>query len=139
MSLNFTFMDERKCNALKAELAEQEEPQIIPIERFFDGNDDAASIGCNLSEHPGMDVFRDVLTGLLRRPDVRAAYAQIAELDPGDDSWPFTDTIVVVGSIAAEKLREAVSALEPTDVGSDSDFQDLAKKHGGKALVIWWD
>ena len=81
-------MDQSKCNALKAELADQEEPQIIPIERFFDGNDDAGSIGCNLTEHPGMNVFRDVLTGLLRRSDVQAVYAQIAELDAGEDCWP---------------------------------------------------
>ena len=132
-------MDESKCNSLKAELAEQEEPQIISIERFFDGNDDAASIGCNLMEHPGMDVFRDVLTGLLRRSDVRAVYAQIAELDPGEDSWPFTDTVAVIGSIPPDDLREAVSVLQPTDVGSDRDFSDLAQKHGGRALVVWWD
>jgi hypothetical protein len=132
-------MDESKCNALKAELAEQEEPQIVPIERFFDGNDDAAAIGCNLMEHPGMNVFRDVLTGLLRRSDVQAIYAQIAELDPGEDSWPFTDTIVVVGTITPDDLREAVSPLQPTDVGSDRDFNELARKHGGRALVVWWD
>lgn len=132
-------MDESKCNALKAELAEQEEPQIISIEWFFDGNDDAASIGCNLMEHPGMDVFRDVLTGLLRRSDVRAVYAQIAELDPGEESWPFTDTVAVIGSIPPDDLREAISVLQPTDVGSDRNFSDLAHEHGGRALVVWWD
>ena len=132
-------MDESKCNALKTELAEQEEPQIVSIERFFDGNDDAASIGCNLMEHPGMDVFRDVLTGLLRRTDVQAVYAQIAELDPAEDSWPFTDTVVVIGSIPLDELSQAVSVLQPTDVGSDRDFSELAQKHGGRALAIWWD
>jgi hypothetical protein len=132
-------MDESKCTALKTELAEQDEPQIVSIERFFDGNDDAASIGCNLMEHPGMDVFRDVLTGLLRRSDVQAVYAQIAELDPGEGSWPFTDTIVVIGSIPRDELSQAVSLLQPTDVGSDRDFSELAQKHGGRALVVWWD
>jgi hypothetical protein len=132
-------MDESKCTALKSELAEQEEPQIISIERFFDGNDDAASIGCNLTEYPGMDVFRDVLIGLLRRSDVQAAYAQIAELDPDEGSWPFTDTVIVIGSIPPDDLREAVSVLQPTDVGSDRDFSELAQKHGGRALVVWWD
>lgn len=132
-------MDESKCTALKTELADQDEPQIVSIERFFDGNDDAASIGCNLMEHPGMDVFRDVLTGLLRRADVQAVYAQIAELDPGEGSWPFTDTVVVIGSIPPDDLSKAVSVLQPTDVGSDRDFSELAQKHGGKALVLWWD
>jgi hypothetical protein len=77
-------MDNAKCNALKEELAAQPEPRIVPIERFFDGNDDLGSIGCNLMNHPGLDVFRDVFAGLLRRPDVQSIHAQIAEVDPKD-------------------------------------------------------
>ena len=81
-------MDDTKCRALKAELAAQPMPPIVSIERFFDGNDDLGSIGCNLIEHPGIDTFRDVLTGLLRRPDVQAVYAQVAELDPATVAGP---------------------------------------------------
>src|SRR4051812_46870703 len=97
-------MDIEKCRALKEELADQPEPQVVPIARFFDGNDDLASIGCNLDPHPSIEVFRDVLVGLLGRPGVEAVYAQISELDPGDDSWPFTDTALVVGGIPADEL-----------------------------------
>ncbi len=132
-------MDESKCNALKGELAEQEEPQIVSIDRFFDGNDDAASIGCNLVEHPDIDLFRSVLTGLIERPDVTAVYARIAELDPGPDSWPFADTVIVIGSIRSEDLQKALSALRPTDVGLDRSFKKLAQSHGGQPLVSWWD
>ena len=115
-------MDDTKCRALKAELAVQSEPQIIAAERFFDGNDDLGSIGCNLDKHPGVEVFRDVFAGLLRRPDVQAVYAQISELDPGDGCWPFTDTILVVGTIPADELREAVGALQPDEVGDAEQF-----------------
>ena len=52
-----------------------------------------------------MDVFREALTGLLRRPDVQGVYAQIAEVDPGAGSWPFTDTVLVVGAIPVAELR----------------------------------
>ena len=104
-------MDDTKCQALKNELATQQEPQSVVAERFFDGNDDLGSIGCNLHEHPGVEVFRDVFAGLLRRPDVQAIYAQISELDPGDGCWPFTDTIIVAGTIPADELREAVERL----------------------------
>ena len=99
-------MDDARCRALKAELATQSEPQLVPIERFFDGNDDLGSIGCNLIPHPGFARFRQVLTGLLARPDVQAVYAQIAELDPGDESWPFTDTVLVVGTVPTDELRD---------------------------------
>jgi len=134
-------MNEAKCRALKQELASQPKPQIVPIERFFDGNDDEGSIGCNLPEHPGMDVFRDVLTGLRRRPDVQSVYAQISELDPGDGCWPFTDTVLVTGSIPVEVLQMAVGLLQPDAVGDAEELivgADFARQHG-PALAIWWD
>src|SRR5262245_27366125 len=62
-------MDAAKCRALKRDLAAQPQPPLVAIERFFDGNDDLGSIGCNLMPHPGVEAFRDVLTGLLCRPD----------------------------------------------------------------------
>lgn len=135
-------MDETKCKALKAELASQPEPQIVAAERFFDGNDDLGSIGCNLTDHPGVDAFRDIFAGLLRRPDVQAVYAQISELDPGDGCWPFTDTILVAGMIPADELREAVTALQPSEVGDAERFGDspaIARKHSTPVLAVWWD
>jgi hypothetical protein len=135
-------MDDTKCKALKADLATQPEPQVVSVERFFDGNDDLGSIGCNLMEHPGIDAFRDALTGLLRRSDVQAVYAQISELDPGDGCWPFTDTIFVVGTISPDELRGILSSLEPDEVGSGEQFGIPAliqQKHQAPVLAAWWD
>jgi len=134
-------MDAAKCHKLKADLSGQERPAVV-IERYFDGNDDEASIGCNLLEHPGMDAFREVLVGLTKRPDVEAVYALIAEVDPGEDFWPFTDTVLIFGSIKAEDLRQALRKLEPDEVGPAADFgiaDDLLSKHSGPALAAWWD
>src|SRR5258707_5147052 len=111
-------MDDAKCNALKAELAAQPEPQLVPIERFLDGNDDLGSIGCNLLPHPGIGVFREVLVGLLRRPDVQAVYAQITERDPGARCLPFTETGLLLGGISAAGLGQAVGALGAASVGA---------------------
>ena len=33
--------------------------QVVGIDRFFDGNDDLGSIGCNLDPHPGIARFID--------------------------------------------------------------------------------
>jgi hypothetical protein len=133
-------MDSDKCSALKSQLASAPEP-LVPVDRFFDGNDDLGSIGCNLSEHPGIELFRDILVGLTGRPDVEAAYAQIAEIDPGEDSWPFTDTVLVVGSIDPSTIKELVAPLQPDEVGltAGSVPSVIAKKHAGRVLVIWWD
>jgi hypothetical protein len=75
-------MDSKKCQMLKGELEGQGEYPMVSIERFFDGNDDLGSIGCNLAEHPGIEVFRDVLTGLLERDDVEGVFALIMRLIP---------------------------------------------------------
>ena len=134
-------MDATKCRQLKAELSAQDAP-AVPIARYFDGNDDEASIGCNLLEHPGMDAFRDILVGLTRRPDVEAVYALIAEVDPGGDYWPFADTVLVFGSIGAEDLRRVLSELEPDEVGSATDLgiaDEVLSKHAAPALAAWWD
>ena len=135
-------MDDAKCSALKAELAAQPEPQLVPIQRFFDGNDDLGSIGCNLLAHPGMYAFRETLAGLLRRPDVQAVYAQIAERDPGAGSWPFTDTVLVVGRIPAAELRRVVRGLRPDEVGTAEDLAispAVTEKYDSPLLAVWWD
>jgi hypothetical protein len=135
-------MDRNKCNALKTRLRPDQYGQVVPIAEFFDGNDDLGSIGCNLDPHPGVDAFRDVLTGLLHRPDVKAVYVQISELDPGEDSWPFTDTVFVSGKISADDLRSAVSSLQPDEVGDSTQFgvsPSTADRYGSPLLVVWWD
>jgi hypothetical protein len=135
-------MDTAKRKALIAELSKQPEPQIVSVDRFFDGNDDLGSIGCNLIEHPGVDTFREVLTGLLRRSDVEGVYARIAELDPGEGCWPFTDVIYVVGTISVETLRSVVDKLQPDDVGPPEAYgvpSLIAEKHIAPVLIVWWD
>jgi hypothetical protein len=135
-------MDTVKCKALKAALCAQAEPQCVPIDVFLDGNDDLGSIGCNLIEHPGIDAFRSTFAALKRRPDVEAIYAQVAELDPGEDSWPFTDTVLVVGSITSEDLQEALGHLQPDEVGPrdpESLSPGLTDSERNSALAAWWD
>jgi hypothetical protein len=142
LGINGKIMDNVKCRSLKADLSAQAEPQIVDINRFLDGNDDFGSIGCNLMEHPGIDVFREAFSKLQRRPDVKAVYAQITELDPAEDAWPFTDTIVVVGTISAEVLREHLAHLEPDEVGPadpDSISRGLSDSDREASLIAWWD
>jgi hypothetical protein len=135
-------MDASKCKALKAELARQPPPHVVAVERFFDGNDDLGSIGCNLAKHPGVDQFRDTLVGLLHRSDVEAVDAQISELDPGERRWPFTDTILVAGRISVDDLRAAVNALEPDEVGPAENLgvsSAVTERYASPVLVVWWD
>lgn len=135
-------MNDHLCKRLKDDLAAMPEPQVITAARFFDGNDDPGSIGCNLDQHPGVEAFRDVFAALLHRSDVHAVYVQISEADPGEGSWPFTDTVFVVGSISIEILRNAVQALHPTDVGrapGDGNLPSSRIHQGAPVSTVWWD
>jgi len=134
-------MDARKCDDLKAKLSAQADPQVVPIDVFFDGNDDEASIGCNLIEHPGINVFRQILLGLLDRADVVAVYAQISEVNPGEDYWPFADWVFVVGTMPQHELAHALAPLQPDDVGP-SEYkvpEAITRQHDAPVLVAWWD
>jgi hypothetical protein len=69
-------------------------------------------------------------------------YAQISELDPGEESWPSTDTVLVGGKISADDLRAVVSALQPDEVGDSKEFgisPSIAERHGFPLLAVWWD
>jgi len=133
-----------KEDAIKAELTAQgkNSAPFVSIERFFDGNQDEGSIGCNLLPHPGLDAFRDVLVGLTRRSDVEAVYAQVAEIDPGTGLWPFADAVFVVGTIAAGELARLLEPLRPDEVASADNVTippRLREAHGGRVLYAWWD
>lgn len=135
-------MDQAKRDRLVAALTSETAGQLVAVETFFDGNDDLGSIGCNLMQHPGVEVFRATFERLANRSDVEAIYAQIAEVDAGEDCWPFTDTIFVVGEIPIGELASELTALEPDEVGSATDFgipPELEAKHSPPILVAWWD
>lgn len=135
-------MDLSKCAALKEQLAQEPDPQLVSIEEFFDGNDDLGSIGCNLCEHPGLDAFREVLSSLANRNDVRSVRVMISESDPGGDCWPFSDMVLVSGDISAADLRQFVRDLEPSEVAPAEEFgipSKVREIRGEPLLAIWWD
>ncbi len=136
-------MNLSKCRSLKADLEAADEPALVPAERFFDGNDDAASIGCNLAKHPGIERFREVLMGLLRRPDVRSVSLVISDPDPGEEYWPFTDLALVAGDIPDLELRRTLAPLKPDEVGpaEDGDFvpEAVLAGLGPRVLAVRWE
>lgn len=131
-----------KRNALVEELSEASDPILVPIARFFDGNDDLGSIGCNLPEHPGIEAFQKTFAALAQRSDVSAIYAQIAEVDPGEGCWPFADTVFVFGDIREEELSRLLAPLQPDEVGPVASFDvspAVKSKHPKPVLLAWWD
>ena len=70
-----------------------------------------------------------------------AVYAQISELDPGEECWPFADWLFVVGTIPQHELADALAPLQPDDVGpSEYEVPEaITRQHDAPVLVAWWD
>lgn len=136
-------IDKAKSDALKARLADQPEPQTVSIADFFDGNDDEASIGCNVLPHPGIPAFRRILETVAARPDVEAVWVEVSELDPGEDYWPFAETVFIAGSISVSHLRSLVEPLQPdvVDEANAAGFliPPAIKANHARILIVWWD
>ena len=116
--------------------------QLVPITEFFVLPLTEGSIGCNLLPHPGIEVFRKVLEGLEGRDDVEAVYALVTGEEPDDEDGPFTDTVIVFGTISFEALRELLRPVQPDEVGSADSLgisANVLDRHPSAALAVWWD
>lgn len=114
----------------------------VPLDDFFQSNDDIGSIGCNLLTHPGVDAFYRTFAEIRGRADVQDVRVEIKDL-VDEHSWPFSDTIFVLTSMSRGDLAKLVAKLEPDEVGEfpaaniPRDLPPL--KPGIKILGVWWD
>jgi hypothetical protein len=73
-------MDTERRNKLVEKLKGQDPMPLVSLEEFFIGNDDEASIGCNLMRRPGMNVFYETLKEIRSKPNVQDVLVEIADL-----------------------------------------------------------
>jgi hypothetical protein len=143
-------VDKDKRDALVARMtAAAPRAPAVPIDVFFDGNDDPASFWCNLAEPVPMSKARTVLEKIKRRPEVHDVRIVPKQFDGGDNEWPFSDTILVVTSVDAKTLRkwlgrkyapdEVDAAASQADLDVVADFEPLTIPPGMHVLIAWWD
>lgn len=108
------------------------EGAVVGLDLFFDGNEDEASLGCNLSDHPGIRTFAEVLRALRNRPDVDDVLVRISEVLP-DGEWPFSDAVYVLTKAPASDVATWAAVLEPDDDPWEEEWG------GRRAVVLWWD
>ena len=115
----------------------------VGLQDFFEGNDDTGSIGCNLLSSPGPQRFYEVFKGLGARSDVQGVFVQITDLMDDGVSWPFSDTIFVLGKIPVDELKRILAELQPDEVGEfppETIPKDMpALQPGMRHLGVWWD
>jgi hypothetical protein len=115
----------------------------VSLRDFFEGNDDFGSIGCNLNSSPGPQRFYEVFKQLAERPDVQGIFVEIRDLMDDGVSWPFSDTVFILGSIPMDELRRQLEELQPDEVGNfpkEGIPKDLPVPQAGMTILgAWWD
>ncbi len=113
---------------------------LVKVTKFFDGNDDLGSIGCNLSDHPGLGHFQEVLKSIQGREDVDEVWLQIYDLEEGD--WPFSENVLVFGGASESTIRELTESLQASETSEmQMDRTPSRAKHlaGRRFINLWWD
>jgi hypothetical protein len=114
----------------------------VPLDAFFDGNEDSASIGCNLDDHPGVPRFYEVLRQVKARPEVQDVMVAISEVMP-EGEWPFADTVLVLTTASPAAVGGWVAELQATETRTAATEElppGVPPRGPGVGVVyIWWD
>lgn len=117
---------------------------IVPLEDFFVvGNDDFGSIGCNLVDHSGPQVFFKKLKEIRDRPTVQDVLVEINEVAEDPQTWPFSDRIYILTSSSLEDVKEWVATLQPDEVergwAKPLPTNAPALQKATNVYAVWWD
>jgi hypothetical protein len=61
---------------------------LVTLERFFVGNDDYGSIGCNLTPMLGPQFFFEQLKLIRSQPNVQEVFVEITDVAKDLNTWP---------------------------------------------------
>ena len=137
-----------RLNSRIEELGGQDAYPVVPLDLFFDGNDDPASIGPNLDPHPGVETFERVLRGIRERDDVSDVAVQIDEVIPGE--WPYANAVYVVTTASPQDVHRWATELQPDEyVGEDMEVEPWLGRglppgapevpQGHRVVTLFWD
>ena len=143
-------VDPEKRTALIEEIKRQGLPvggsplPVVALEAFFEGNSDLGSIGCNLLEHPGTEVFFGVLREIRARPEVQDILIEIYEVEEFEESmWPFSERVYIYTTASDQTILEWLEALGPDELiegytqGKHPDAPNPGT--GYRVVGAWWD
>jgi hypothetical protein len=91
---------------------------VVPLELFFEGNNDPASFAPNLDPHPGIAQIHAVLRSIEQRPDVSAVVVQIDEVLEAPE-WPYASSVYVITSTDAAEVHRWATSIRPDELSSD--------------------
>lgn len=116
---------------------------LLSLDLFFDGNEDEASIACNLEPHPGVANIASVLRAIRARADVQDVLVGISEV-MSEDEWPFASHVYVLTSAPPDDWEDWAERLG-TDPPSEGWSQSGPPvnvppiSRGARVVTLWWD
>lgn len=120
-----------------------ESSAAVSLEEFFVGNDDGASIWCNIRNPISPDRIFDILKRLRDRNNVTDVVVLVTQYDGGEEEWPFSDTIYV---ITTADPADVLSWLDPEHTPDEhwlatkpQELKVLRIPEGMHAIGLWWD
>ncbi|WP_421751115.1 hypothetical protein [Croceimicrobium sp.] len=125
-----------------------QQPILLTIDEFFDGNNDVASIAPNLDTKPAIKEYFRTLKIIADNPKTTAAYVKIKDVLVNtdgqlmDDAWLYTDMIYFIGDLSREDIIKATKSLKPDEVEYDpeNEIRVLRDEYKDKKIVyLWWD
>ena len=124
------------------------QPVLLSIDEFFDGNNDEASFAPNVENKLPMSTYYKILKSLSQHPKTIATFVELKDVmiyDNGqlhDDEWFYTDIVYFVTDLTKEEIKEATKSLQPDEVEYDTEHEikGLNEKYKDKNIVyVWWD
>ena len=142
LSLAYT-MNDNLISEIKRQLSIfPDESPIVSLEQFFYGNTDESSIGCNLLNHPGIDVFNSVLLKIRKQENVQDVLIEIYEYEDVGE-WPYSERIYMLTSASKSEIEDWVKELGPTEVDEgwidDCVVGKPVLRNGYTVFNLWWD
>jgi hypothetical protein len=120
-----------------------ESPVAVSLEEFFIGNDDPASIWCNLQSPLSPDRIFDILKGMRDRGNVADVFILVKQYDGGEEEWPSSDTVyVITPADPGEVLSWLDREYAPDEywlVTKPGELKKLRIPDGMHAIGLWWD
>lgn len=111
---------------------------FVSLDEFFQGNNDISSIGCNLMEHPGIDIFYKTLKVLSNNSKVEKVLVQIMDVDDG--YWPFSERVYIITSLDIDHLKDQLKILQFDDLYIDEEeVSQIEVPVGYRKIAVWWD
>lgn len=115
---------------------------VLTLDEFFQGNDEPACIGVNLSSPPPPGEFFRILKALIDRGDAERVLVRVNDIqDPPD--WFYSDAIHVIGTIGRDALADAVAELRPDEVYEGWMYGEPVNAGpvppGCRVYTLWWD